>query len=149
VHPADHETETTGAIALELQNVSITQNDRTLVDQVSFQVKEGEVLALAGLEGSGCSTLLLGLFGASAHLTGEVKINGELTRIANPQQAIKNGLALLTNDRKATGLVLGLDITQNVTLASLKKYFPNGLNKPKQEKQSAQNAKDNFSIRAE
>jgi D-xylose transport system ATP-binding protein len=87
---------------------------------VSFSAYRGEILGLCGLMGSGRTTLVSAIFGAfpeAAH--GEVRIEGEKVDIRSPADAIRHGIALLTEDRKALGLFLGQPITFNTTISSL------------------------------
>ncbi|GAL28190.1 ribose ABC transport system ATP-binding protein RbsA [Vibrio variabilis] len=106
------------------------------MEDVSFSVKKGEILGVVGLEGSGNHELLLGLFGAYGNTTsGHVILNGKPYRVKSPGHAIKNNMALLTNDRKNNGLVLGMSIENNISMASLTNFSKNGwLN---QERESA------------
>jgi len=104
------------------------------VDNVSLKVKAGEILGLAGLSGSGNSELLNGIFGTYGKtVAGLVKIDGKDFKPGSPKNAIKNKIALLTNDRKETGLVMDMNIIHNSTLASLDKFSPGGWLRPKQE----------------
>jgi len=98
---------------------------RAVVDGVSFEVRSGEVLGFGGLAGSGASELFHGLFGAYGGTTpGRVLLDGREVSISSPRQAIGHGLALLTNDRKTTGLVIPASLVHNVTLASLPRFSP-------------------------
>ncbi|MBN1477063.1 sugar ABC transporter ATP-binding protein [Candidatus Sumerlaeota bacterium] len=98
---------------------------RPAVDGVSLHVRAGEILGIAGLQGSGASELLGGLFGAFGRCTrGEVTLLGEPFIPTSPRRSIERGLALLTNDRKTTGLILGMSLTHNTTLASLPRHSP-------------------------
>ena len=93
---------------------------RPLVDNVSFQVKKGEVFGIAGLLGAGRTELCESLFGAAYYdTTGTIEIDGKTVGIPSPEHAIKAGIALITEDRKGNGLVLGMDVKQNMTLAAL------------------------------
>lgn len=106
------------------------------VNKVSFSVRAGEILGIGGLRGAGSSELLLGLFGAYGHAArGIVKLNGEPLRIRAPRQAIERGIALLTNDRKATGLISSMSVIANVTLADLNRLSPGGWRQPERERQ--------------
>jgi ABC-type sugar transport system ATPase subunit len=110
-----------------------------LVDRVSFAVQAGEIVGLAGLQGSGASELLQGLFGAVKTLpTGEVRVDGQALRCRSPRQALQQGLALLTADRKSGGLVPGLSLLQNLTLAALPRFSPWGWLRPRRERAAAQ-----------
>ncbi len=95
---------------------------KKLVDGVSFSVRRGEVLGIAGLMGAGRSDLLMGIFGAHAgRISGEIEIEGHKTHILGPAEAIKNGIGFVTEDRKRFGLVLDQTILNNMTLASLRR----------------------------
>ena len=112
-----------GAIALEARGVTVEDPDtpgRRLVDGVSFAVRRGEVLGIAGLMGAGRSDLLAALFGAHAgRVSGEVVVDGAPARIRTPSDAIERGIAFVTEDRKRFGLVLEHAVLANMTLAGL------------------------------
>lgn len=137
-----------GDVALRLRGVSVWQGSRRVVHEVELDVRAGEVVGLAGLEGSGNSALLLGLFGGSGRLTGEVELCGAPYRPRGPGPAIGRGLALLTNDRKATGLVLPLSFAANVTLPTLRRHSPWGWRSRKRELAATARARDELRIRA-
>jgi len=112
---------------------------RPLVDCASLSVRAGEIVGLAGLQGSGTSDLLWGLFGAhGSRAQGRLWIDGQPLRICSPRQAIRQGIALLTNDRKATGLVLSMSVVANETLADLRRLAPSGWRRPRREYEAAQ-----------
>ncbi|MDQ3651873.1 MAG: xylose ABC transporter ATP-binding protein [Acidobacteriota bacterium] len=119
---ADHER---GDVVFEVRNMTVEDPNikgKLLVNNVSFAVRRGEVLGVAGLMGAGRSDLLMGIFGAHAgRVTGEVSINGERLRITRPSDAIKRGIAFVTEDRKRFGLILDQTILNNMTLAGLTK----------------------------
>ncbi|MGE5185106.1 MAG: sugar ABC transporter ATP-binding protein [Acidobacteriota bacterium] len=92
---------------------------RFVVDGLSFEVHAGEVLALAGAMGSGRTATLSALFGAArSAVTGEIRVDGKLVTIRDPRDAIAAGLALVPEDRKGQGLVLGASVADNLALAS-------------------------------
>lgn len=98
---------------------------RPIVDDVSFTVRGGEILGIAGLQGSGNSALFAGLFGAYGRtVRGDVHLDGKPFTVRSPQHAIRRGMGYLTNDRKTSGLVLEMDIVKNITLASIPQYSP-------------------------
>jgi ABC-type sugar transport system ATPase subunit len=119
-----------GAQRLRLEAFSVedvARRGRLAVEKVSLHVRAGEILGVAGLQGSGASELLLGLFGGyGKRVRGLALLNGKPLRIASPRLAINQGVALLTNDRKATGLVLSLSVIANTTLADLPRLSPLG-----------------------
>jgi len=101
---------------------------KKVIDDVSFEVRKGEILGIAGLMGAGRTELVMSLFGAYAGASvGEVDIDGKRVRIRNTEDAIKHGMALVSEDRKKYGLVLNMDIKSNVTLASLRGISSGGL----------------------
>ncbi|MBA2502435.1 MAG: xylose ABC transporter ATP-binding protein [Pyrinomonadaceae bacterium] len=119
---ADHQR---GQVVFEARGVTVEDpnaRDKLLVDRVSFAVRAGEVLGVAGLMGAGRSDLLMAIFGAHAgRMSGEVFIDGQTARIVRPSDAIRHGLGFVTEDRKRFGLVLDQTILNNMTLAGLNK----------------------------
>lgn len=123
-----------------VENVTIydQRRNKKLVDGVSFSVKSGEVLGIAGLQGSGASELLTGIFGGyEVEVAERITLNGESIKIDSPQKAIDQGVALLTNDRKATGLIIPLSVTDNICLADLKSLSTRGFRNLKKQRQAA------------
>jgi ABC-type sugar transport system ATPase subunit len=107
---------------------------RMAVDDVSLRVRAGQILGVAGLQGSGASELLNGLFGVhGAPERGRVLLDGEAVTIRSPRESVRRGLALLTNDRKAGGLVLPMSVAHNITLATLPALAPGGWLRPRRE----------------
>jgi len=98
-------------------------SDRTVVDDVSFYVKRGEVVGIAGLMGAGRTELTMSIFGKSYgnDIRGTLNIHGKEVHLANERDAIKHGLAYVTEDRKGNGLILSNPIRVNTTLARLDK----------------------------
>ena len=88
-------------------------------DDVSFQLHTGEILSIFGLVGSGRSELVETIFGARRPDSGSISIGGIPQRFNAPSNAIKAGLAMVTEDRQRTGLVLGLKVDENITLATM------------------------------
>jgi ABC-type sugar transport system ATPase subunit len=117
-------------VQLLVRNMTVAaeaRGRRPPVREISFRIRAGEIVGLAGLQGSGNSDLLWGLFGAyGRRVTGSFEIRGERYTPRSPRHAIRHGIALLTNDRKRSGLVLGMSVTQNATLASLDRVSPGG-----------------------
>ena len=94
---------------------------RFVVDGVSFRVRAGEVVGIAGLMGAGRTELAMSLFGRShgASFAGEVRVRGEIVDVSTVDRAIAAGLAYVTEDRKGLGLILEESVARNVTLANL------------------------------
>jgi ABC-type sugar transport system ATPase subunit len=118
------------------------------VKEVSFSVCAGEVVGLAGLQGSGVSDLMWGLFGGYGSRTaGRVELEGRSACFRRPRQAIDAGVALLTNDRKSTGLILSLPIYANLTLPQLNRFSPYGWLQPTRERTATIQAAEAFDLR--
>jgi ribose transport system ATP-binding protein len=94
-----------------------------LVRNVSFSLCRGEVLALAGLMGSGCSELMEGLFGLRKITSGSVTLAGRPLRVEHPRAAIRTGIGLVPEDRKQSGLFPDLPVIQNLTIGALPRLF--------------------------
>ncbi len=114
---------------------------------INFSVHAGEIVGLTGLVGAGRTEVARAIFGADPIDTGKIFVDGQEVKIHSPQEAIKNGIGLLTEDRKNQGLVLGMTIRENTTLANLKE-ITNGffLNLAK-ERQVAENYVRDLQIR--
>jgi D-xylose transport system ATP-binding protein len=107
-------------VVMEIRNYTVYDPDipdKKLIDNVSFEIRRGEILGLAGLMGAGRTELASSIFGGfNARREGEVYINGEKVDIKTPIDAINNGIAYLSEDRKRYGLVLLMDIAENIAL---------------------------------
>ncbi|MGH9903823.1 MAG: sugar ABC transporter ATP-binding protein, partial [Pyrinomonadaceae bacterium] len=114
-----------GEVVFEVRNMTVEDPNlrgKTLVNGVSFAVRSGEVLGVAGLMGAGRSDLLMGVFGAHAgRTTGDVYVGGRRVEIRRPSDAIRHGVGFVTEDRKRFGLVLDQTILKNMTLAGLRR----------------------------
>jgi len=104
-----------GEEVLRVEN--LTQGTR--LKNISFSAYAGEVLGVAGLVGAGRTELLRALFGADLIDSGKIYINGKEVRIGSPEDAIANGMALLTEDRKSQGIILGLTTRENISMPVL------------------------------
>ena len=115
---ATHELGTT---ACKVKNLTVhSAEDRRVVDNVSFAVRKGEVLGIAGLMGAGRTELLMAVFGAwQSKYFCEIEVDGKPVTINSPADAIDNGIGFVTEDRKRYGLVLEQSILNNLTLAGL------------------------------
>ncbi len=94
---------------------------------VSFDLHRGEIVGLAGLVGAGRSEMALGVFGAPAPDRGEVHLDGARVTIGRPRTAMRHGIALVPEDRKAQGLVLGLGVRANMSLAAMPRLARAGM----------------------
>jgi ABC-type sugar transport system ATPase subunit len=104
-----------GAVALAVRGLGRAGKFR----EVSFEVRQGEVLGLAGLMGAGRTDVINALFGLAPPDSGEVRVQGRSVRFASPRDALRFGLGLVSEDRREYGLVHTLSVKQNLTLASL------------------------------
>ena len=97
-------------------------SERKVVDDVNIIVKKGEVVGISGLMGAGRTELAMSLFGKSygSNISGELYINGKIVHLNTVQEAIKNHLAYVTEDRKGNGLILSKSIKMNTSLANMK-----------------------------
>ena len=113
-----------GDVALEARHVS---HRPTGVRDVSFSVRRGEILGLAGLVGSGRTQVAEVLFGLSPADAGEIIVRGPPVRITSPRQAIGLGIAYVPEDRRQHGVVLEMSVAANTSLASLERFSRRGL----------------------
>jgi ribose transport system ATP-binding protein len=97
-----------------------------LLKNVSFSVRRGELFGLAGLVGAGRSELARVLFGADARESGRVTLDGKHITPRSPREAIDQGIGLLTEDRNSLGLVLSMNVRENISLANLGALSRNG-----------------------
>ena len=129
--PKRHDVEI-GDVCLEVKNWSVYHplyTERKVVDNVSFNVRKGEVVGISGLMGAGRTELAMSIFGKSygTNISGTLKINGKTVKLHNARAAIDEGLAYVTEDRKGNGLILSKSIKENTTLAKLSKISKNGV----------------------
>ena len=110
-------------------------NAGSMVKDVSFELRKGEILGFSGLMGAGRTEMARALFGADPKDGGDIYINGEHVIIHNPKDAVKNGIGYLSEDRKRFGIVTGKSVAENSTMATLDKYS-NGIfiNKKKRDR---------------
>jgi len=94
---------------------------------VSFNVRKGEILGFAGLVGAGRSDAAQAIFGVDVPVSGTVNIDGKAIRISSANDAIRNGIFLIPEDRRNSGLILDIPIRENITLPALSRYSTSGL----------------------
>ena len=107
-----------GEVVLAVQGLTRQDEFR----EVHFEVRRGEILGVAGLMGAGRTELLNAIYGLTPADAGEIFVNGQRVRIESPRDAIRWGIALVSEDRKELGLVLNLPVKHNITLASLRRW---------------------------
>lgn len=108
-----------GDVVLSVKDLCL--ND--VFHDVSFDVRAGEILGVAGLVGSGRSNVAETLFGVTPASSGTIEINGKAVKVGSPTEAIRNRMAFLTEDRKDTGCLLILDVLENMQIAVLQDKF--------------------------
>jgi inositol transport system ATP-binding protein len=108
-----------GEVALSVKNLSL----KGRFHDISFDLRKGEILGLAGLVGSGRSNVAETLFGVSPATSGTIAIHGREIAVRNPGIAMDAGMAFLTEDRKESGCFLLLDVTANMQVAVLRNKF--------------------------
>ena len=117
-------TNTPGEVILDVQHIS---GKYTRLKDATFQLRKGEILGIAGLDGSGRTEVLENLFGAMTRQGGQITLHGKQIRNRTPGESIKNGFALLTEERRATGIFGIRDIKDNTVISSLKDYLLGGI----------------------
>ncbi|WP_043930533.1 sugar ABC transporter ATP-binding protein [Bacillus sp. EB01] len=145
-------TKTFGEKVLELRNWSAydTQLARQVVKNVDFHVNKGEIVGIAGLMGSGRTELALSVFGnpKSYKLQGELFVDGKTRNLKHTSDAIRAGIAYVTEDRKGNGLFLIQDIKNNVSAANLKSVAANGVINDNEEIKKVREYKESMYIKA-
>ena len=129
--PKRHDVEI-GDVMMEVKNWTVYHpefSERKVVDDVSINVRAGEVVGIYGLMGAGRTELAMSVFGRSygIGISGELWLRGKPAVLKSPKQAIKAGLAYVTEDRKGNGLVLSNSILRNTTLANLEGVSTGGI----------------------
>ena len=116
--------------------------------KITFDIRKGEILGLAGLVGAGRSELAMTIFGIARPLGGEIVVDNNVTRIKSPKDAIQNGIYLVPEDRRKTGLLTTLTIRENISLPNLWRYASAGLISHKQELAAAEEQRRKLAIKA-
>jgi rhamnose transport system ATP-binding protein len=133
-----------GEVALDVRHVS---HRATGVTDVSFSVRQGEILGLAGLVGSGRTQLAEILFGLTPADEGEIRVHGQVVRLASPRDAIDAGIAYVPEDRRQHGVVLEMSVAANASLASLENVSSRGLIDRAREQAAAERDVERFRIK--
>lgn len=133
-----------GETLLEVRNLT-----NVYVKDISFSIKSGEIVGMAGLMGSGRTELARTLYGVYGKDSGEVVVQGKSVNIKSPGQAIQNGISYVSEDRKGNGVVLGLNIKENISLSVLQKLSGLfGIIDKKKEEEAALDSIRGMSIKA-
>jgi rhamnose transport system ATP-binding protein len=133
-----------GPVLLSVRKLS----HEDVFSDISFDLHHGEVLGFAGLVGSGRTDVALSLFGIAPATSGEIVFDGNPVHIRSPQQAMRLGIAYLTEDRRGQGLIMPMSIATNVTLPKLRHYLTRlGLVRSRDENEAAESYRNRLSIR--
>ena len=124
-----------GEVVFEAKHIS--RSDRKVKD-VSISVRRGEILGIGGLVGAGRSELVESIFGMHKTSAGELYVKGEQVHVHSPKDVIEKGVALVTEDRKITGLNLTASINDNIAVVAIRKLLNHGLYSKKKAQQAAQ-----------
>jgi ribose transport system ATP-binding protein len=122
-----------GEVRLRVKNLSRPPK----FEGVSFEARAGEVVGIAGLAGAGRTEVVEAVFGANPPSAGEIDLDGQKIDYAQPSRSVINGLSLLTEDRKRTGLCLNLPVATNITLANVRALIRSGRLQQKLETKAA------------
>jgi ribose transport system ATP-binding protein len=131
-------------VVLKVENLST----RNFVNDVSFELRRGEILGFAGLMGAGRTEVARAIIGADPKSSGTITINGKVVSISKPTDAVRHGIGYLSEDRKALGLLLGQTVSENILLPSLPNFTnPLGFVQPAKGKNVAKRYVDQLKIK--
>jgi D-xylose transport system ATP-binding protein len=129
--PRDPEPRTIGDVVFEAKNFTcwdINNAERKVVDNVSFQVRAGEIVGIAGLVGAGRTETVSAIFGSyPGRYEGEVWLDGKKIAIKAPADAVSQGICMVPEDRKAHGIIPGMSVANNITMSILERFAKFGL----------------------
>jgi ribose transport system ATP-binding protein len=133
----------TGQTILEVNDLRHTVNS----EPISFNVRKGELLGIAGLVGSGRTEAVRAIFGADTPHSCDLILNGQAITIRTPKDAVRNGISLLTEDRKSQGLILDMPCDANITITNLEAVSKHGFIQFKKEQAIARRHIDELNIK--
>lgn len=138
-------------VILETKNWSAfdTSKKKYVIKDANIKLKKGEVVGIAGLMGAGRSEFALSMFGnpRNYNLSGEMLLNNKVVNYKHPREAIKAGIAYVSEDRKGDGLILGQDVKQNITIANLKRLAKMGVINQNEEIIDSENYRKQLNIK--
>lgn len=140
--------EQSGTDASESITVKDLRTRRYPNNAISFEVRKGEILGFAGLVGAGRSDAAQAIFGVDVPVAGTVNIDGKAIRISSANDAIRNGIFLIPEDRRNSGLILDIPIRENITLPALSRYSSSGLVSKAAETAKAKEMSERLNIKA-
>ena len=132
-----------GEVSVKVENLSSAQH----IMDISFDIRAGEIVGMAGLVGAGRTEVAEAIFGVEPKITGRIVIDDNEITIKRPADAINNGIALLTEDRKRTGLCLQLPCSWNITLPNLKAIGMDKVISPNKENKIADETANRIGIK--
>ena len=141
-----------GGVSLEIRNWNVYDPviaGKQILHDISMYVRKGEVLGIAGLMGAGRTELAMSIFGRSygTDISGELRMNGKPIQVRNVPEAIRNGIAYVSEDRHVYGMIQGQSITNNITLPSLGNFVERGTIDSNKEVVAANEYREKLSIR--
>ena len=141
-----------GKEVLRVENldlISDTRRNTRALNNISFNLYQGEILGIAGLMGAGRTELLEAIFGVHdpKHIKGKIFIEGKEVKLASPDDAIHAGLAFVTEDRKTQSLILQMSVGNNITLAALRDFLSYQIIQKQREQSAIQKSIEQFHIK--
>ncbi|MGG4407242.1 multiple monosaccharide ABC transporter ATP-binding protein [Niallia taxi] len=138
-----------GETILEVKDWDVLQGDRKVIDNISMHIKRGEIVGIAGVMGSGRTEFAMSVFGRSygTKISGQLYKDGKEISVKNVPEAIENGLAYVTEDRKNYGLILIEDIKRNISLPNLRKLSKFSVLNENVEVKEAENYRQKMNIK--
>lgn len=122
-------------------------NRKDMFHNISFQVKKGEILGISGLVGAGRSEVIKAIFGLDPYDSGQIFLKGKEVKIRNTQDAIQSGIAMVSEDRKAYGLILCRSINENISLAHMNQFCKGIFLNQKQEKKECESIANRLNLK--
>lgn len=141
-----------GQEVLRVEHLSLAadkQRGSRSLDDISFSVRKGEIVGVAGLMGAGRTELLETIFGVypGKRVRGQILVDGVECKSESPEEAIAHGLAFVTEDRKSQSLILRMPVAQNMTLAALKRFLRAGFVRQREEAEAVKTSIDQLRIK--
>lgn len=132
-----------GDVVMEVRNL----NRGNLVRDVSFTLRRGEILGIAGLMGAGRTEVLETIFGIEPAESGEIIVDGVPVKIRQPRDAIRANIGLLTEDRKLNGIMGVLSVRDNMAVAALPSFSPNGIMQTRKVQKACQEQRERLAVK--
>lgn len=143
LYPPKHEPDVDAPVVLSVRKLSAKG-----VENISFDLRKGEILGFAGLIGSGRTAIVEAVVGLARQTEGTVELNGQPVNFTRVSQSVDAGIAYMTKDRKGKGLLLNMGLRPNLTLLTLKKHLRLGFLDSSSEEEALERAVRRFDIRA-